>query len=207
MRTTSELLPAPRWKTAPKVSKSPQISLSKAPPCDSKTPTILKRFCWYLTSWPSSSPPIRCCILWPTITSSSPGVKRRPSTSVIPPRTSKARGVTARSETFAGSPSVERGRPITTTHSQDAIGCPLASRATRSSTRIMLRSASGTTEVSSEVEPRCTTIALSARPVVRSAAANPSDIDISTAKTATTSAMPPTASSVSCQRTRTLRTL
>ena len=71
----------------------------------------------------------------------------------------------------------------------------------------MLRSASGTPEVSSEPEPRCTTIALSVRPVERSAASKPADIDMSTAKTATTRAMPPTASRVSCQRTRTLRTL
>ena len=72
---------------------------------------------------------------------------------------------------------------------------------------IMLRSASGTPEVSSEPEPRCTMIALSGRPVERSAALKPSDIDISTANTATTSAIPPIASSVTCQRTRTLRML
>ena len=34
MRTTSEFEPAPRWKIAPMTSKSPQISLSKAPPSD-----------------------------------------------------------------------------------------------------------------------------------------------------------------------------
>ena len=50
-------------------------------------------------------------------------------------------------------------------------------------------------------------IALSVRPVERRAAAKPSDIDMSTANTATTRAMPPIASSVTCQRTRTLRTL
>ncbi len=32
MRTTSEFDPAPRWNRAPITSKSPQISLSKAPP-------------------------------------------------------------------------------------------------------------------------------------------------------------------------------
>ena len=42
---------------------------------------------------------------------------------------------------------------------------------------------------------------------VRSAIANPSDIDMSTVKTATTSAIPEMASSVTCQRLRTLRTL
>ena len=62
-------------------------------------------------------------------------------------------------------------------------------------------------EVSSEPEPRWTTIALSVRPVERSAVLKPSVIDISTANTATTSAMPEIASSVSCQRTLTLRTL
>ena len=71
----------------------------------------------------------------------------------------------------------------------------------------MLRSASGTADVSSESEPRWTTIALSARPVDRSAAWNPSDMDISTANTATTRAMPQIARSVTCHRIRTLRTL
>ena len=150
---------------------------------------------------------MRVVSLRPTITSSSPGVKLRPSTTVMPPRTSNARGVTARRVTLAGMPSVTLGRPMTTTHSQEASGWPAASRATRSSTTIMLRSESGTAEVSSEPEPRCTIMALSVRPVVRRAAAKPSDIDMRTAKTATTRAMPPTASSVSCQRTRTLRTL
>ncbi len=115
--------------------------------------------------------------------------------------------MTARSVTLAGWPSLMRGRPITTTCSQDASGWPFASRATRSSTMIMLRSASGTPEVISELEPRWTTIALSGRPVERSAALKPSDIDISTANTATTSAIPTIASSVTCQRTRTFRTL
>jgi hypothetical protein len=50
-------------------------------------------------------------------------------------------------------------------------------------------------------------IALSVRPVERSAAAKPSDMDMSTAKAATTRAIPATASSVTCQRTRTLRML
>ena len=109
--------------------------------------------------------------------------------------------------TFVGWPSVARGRPITITRSQEASGWPSASRATRSSTRIVLRCSSGTPEVSSEPEPRWTMIALSVRPVERSAVWKPSDIAISTANTATTSAMPTIASSVTCQRTRTLRTL
>ncbi len=125
----------------------------------------------------------------------------------MPPRTSKASGVTPRKVTLAGWPSVARGRPITTTSSQEASGWPSGPRATRSSTAIMLRSARGTEEVSSEPDPRCTTIALSGRPVDLRAARKPSDIDISTVKTATTSAMPDTASRVTCQRTRTLRTL
>jgi hypothetical protein len=50
-------------------------------------------------------------------------------------------------------------------------------------------------------------IALSGRPVERSAARKPSDIAISMANTATTRAMPLIASRVTCQRTRTLRTL
>ncbi len=96
---------------------------------------------------------------------------------------------------------------MTTTHSGEASGLPSASTAIRSSTTILLRSSRGTPEVSSEAEPRWTIIALSVRPVERSAALKPSDMDMSTANTATTMAMPPTASRVTCQRTRTLRML
>ena len=50
-------------------------------------------------------------------------------------------------------------------------------------------------------------IALSGRPVERSAAEKPSDMAMSTANTATTSVIPTTASSVRRHRTRMLRTL
>ncbi len=170
-------------------------------------PTMSKLFCWYLTVPPTRMPSIRARSLRPTITSSRPGVKVRPSTTSIPPRTSKARGVTARRVMFAGMPSLRRGRPMTTTHSHEAMGRPSESRAIRSSTTILLRSSRGTPEVSSEAEPRWTIIALSVRPVDLSAALKPSDIDMSTANTATTRAMPPIASRVTCHRTRTLRRL
>ena len=145
--------------------------------------------------------------LLPTITSSRPGLKATPSTMSMPPRTSKLWGGTARSVTLVGCPSLSLGSAITTTHSQDASGLPSAARATRSSTTIMLRWSSDTPEVSSEAEPRWTMIALSGGRSTRSASAKPSDIESSTVNTATTSAMPPIASSVTCQRTRTLRTL
>ena len=82
------------------------------------------------------------------------------------------------------------GSPITTTHSGEAMGWPSAPRAMRWSTTIWLRASMRTPEVSSEPDPRCTIIALSVRPVERSAAWKPSDIDMSTAMAATTSAMP-----------------
>ncbi len=104
-------------------------------------------------------------------------------------------------------PSVAFTRLMTMTQSQEARGWPSAPRATRSSTMIMLRASRGTPEVSSEPEPRWTMMALSGRPVDLRAVLKPSDIDMSTAKTATTRAIPLTASRVTCQRTRTLRTL
>src|SRR5262245_57454471 len=96
---------------------------------------------------------------------------------------------------------------MTTTQSHDASGVPSGRRATRSSATIMFRTSMPTPEVSSEAEPRWTIIALSGRPVERSAAWNPDDIDSRIEKTATTSAMPEIASSVTCQRTRTFRML
>ena len=72
---------------------------------------------------------------------------------------------------------------------------------------IMFRWSRGIHDVSSDADPRCTTSAFCSVPVARSADAKPSDIDMRTAKTATTSAMPETASSVTCQRFRTFRTL
>ena len=62
-------------------------------------------------------------------------------------------------------------------------------------------------EVSSPVEPRCVTIAFSASPSRAAPMRNPFAIAVRTSSTATTSAMPPTASSVTCQRTAMLRTL
>jgi len=50
-------------------------------------------------------------------------------------------------------------------------------------------------------------MAFPGRPVARSAMAKPSDIAMSTVNTATTRAMPDTASSVTCHRFRTFRTL
>jgi hypothetical protein len=85
---------------------------------------------------------------------------------------------------------------------------PTSSRSSTSSrTTIICRWSSGIQEVSSDAEPRWMIIALSERPVVRRAAAKPSDIDISTVKTATTSAIPEMASRVTCQRLQTLRML
>ena len=91
--------------------------------------------------------------------------------------------------------------------SGDAIGRPWPSRATRSSTMIMAALSRLNPEVSSEVVPRWMTMALSVSPVDRSAARKPFDIATSTSITATTSAMPPTASSVTFQRTMRFLTL
>ena len=95
---------------------------------------------------------------------------------------------------------------MTETHSQEASGRPAAPRAATWS-RIALRSSCSTREVTSEFEPRLTTIALSTRPVPRSAVRKPWDMARSTAKTATTRAIPSTARSATVQRMRTFRTL
>jgi hypothetical protein len=55
-------------------------------------------------------------------------------------------------------------------------------------------------ELSSEYEPRCVTMALSGEPVALSATRNPFAIAMRTISTAMTSAIPPTASSVSLRR-------
>jgi hypothetical protein len=62
-------------------------------------------------------------------------------------------------------------------------------------------------EMSSELAPFWTTMTLSVRPVERSAILNPAAIAASTTKTATTSAMPLTASRLAFQRTARLRKL
>ena len=75
----------------------------------------------------------------------------------------------------------------TTTISGEASGWPSASaRHARVDHDQVARGRSGTPEVSSEAEPRCTTIALSGRPVARSARRNPFAIASSTTSTATT---------------------
>ena len=93
------------------------------------------------------------------------------------------------------------------TDSAEARTWPSGPRASRESARITLRSSGVTSESISEAEPRVTTIALSARPLPRRAARNPSAMAMSTVNTATTSVIPTTASSVSRQRTRMLRQL
>ena len=115
--------------------------------------------------------------------------------------------MTARSTTLVRRPSDLRGIAITETHSQEASGRPPAPRTAGTWSRMAFLSSSSTREVTSEFEPRLTTMALSSRPVPRSAALNPCDIAISTATTATTSAMPKAARSATGQRARTLRAL
>ena len=72
---------------------------------------------------------------------------------------------------------------------------------------IMLALSREKPELSSDPDPRCVTIALSAVPVAFSALRKPLAIAVSAISTATTSEMPASASSVTFQRTRTLRTL
>ena len=125
----------------------------------------------------------------------------------IPPRTSNALGVTPRIVTLVWRPSLRRGMAPTTTISGEAIGRPSAPTATRESTTILLRWSSGTQDVSSEAEPRCTTIAFSATPVERSASVKPVRMAISATNTVTTRPIPITASRLTFQRLRTFRTL
>ncbi len=91
--------------------------------------------------------------------------------------------------------------------SGDAIGRPCGSRFTRESTMIMLALSRLMPELSSEPEPRCVTMALSAEPVAASALLKPLAMAVSAISTPTTREMPASASSVTFQRTMTLRTL
>ena len=134
-------------------------------------------------------------------------MKLRPRTISIPPRTANAIGETPRIVTLVGCPSLRRGLLLTTTISGEASGRPSAPRATRESTTIRLRWSSGTHEVSSLADPRCTTIAFCGMPVERRARRTPATIASSTTSTATTRLMPRTARNVTCQRSRRLRRL
>src|SRR5437773_6934242 len=125
----------------------------------------------------------------------------------MPPRTSKALGVTPRMVTLVGVPSERRGMLPTTTISGEARGRPSAPVATLASTTILLRWSRGTQEVSSEAEPRWTTMAFSGSPVERRAHWKPVRIAMRATKTVTTRPIPITASRLTCQRARTLRTL
>ena len=69
------------------------------------------------------------------------------------------RAVTPRMVTLVGTPSVRRGLLPTTTISGEAQGRPSSPVATRESTTILLRWSRGTQEVSSDAEPRWTTMA------------------------------------------------
>ncbi len=94
-----------------------------------------------------------------------------------------------------------------TTISGDAKGTPSLPRATRLSTRTRSASCRLKPEVSSEVAPFCTTMALSVRPVDLKASRNPAETACSTTNTATTSAIPAMASRLVRHRTRRFRTL
>jgi len=130
--------PPVRPKSTPITSASPQISLSKALPCDEKMPTTFQSCFCSFTAEPMSRPWTRFAILSPTITSYRPGVKLRPWTILIPLRTSKALGVTPRTLMLVGSPFF-LGFMVTTTSSGEASGWPSAPRATSSRTAIMFR--------------------------------------------------------------------
>ena len=134
-RTLIAFDPPLRPKSAAMTSASPQTSLSKAPPFEEKTPTTVQSCFWSLTEEPMSRPWMRCAILSPTMTSYRPGLKARPWTIWIPLRTSKARGVTPRTEMLVGSPSFF-GFMVTTTSSGEARGWPSAPRAISSRTTI-----------------------------------------------------------------------
>ncbi len=104
--------------------------------------------------------------------------------------------------TFTSPPSTLRGRFATTTISPEARGWPSAPLAMRSSTARRLARPRSMPEPSSDWEPFWSTIALSVRPVARSAMRKPLDIAARNTNTVTTRAMPKMASRVTCQRIR-----
>ena len=134
-------------------------------------------------------------------------MKLRPSTIFTFCRTANAIGETPRTVTLTSVPSPRFGRAATTFISGDAIGRPCASRLTRESTMMMLALSREKPELSSDPDPRCVTIAFSMVPVDFSALRKPLAIAVSAISTATTSEIPPSANSVTFQRTSTLRTL
>ena len=165
MRTTREFEPAPRWKIAPKVSKSPQISLSKAPPCGVEDAHDLELLPLVLHG-PAEVQALDALRELAAHDHLVEARREAPSFDELDPAAhlEGAWECTARRVTLVGWPSVVLGRLTTITQSQAARGWPSAPRATRSSTTMMLRWSRGTPEVSSEPEPRCTMIALSGRP-------------------------------------------
>src|SRR5262245_38368918 len=187
-------------------SRSPHTSLSKPLPSDAKRPTTSHSRFWIFTRRPTCRPKSEDAFS-PTMTSGRPGRNRRPERRRMPPRTSNADGATPRRVTLMRLPSAARLSCATITISGDARGAPSAARATRESTSTRWAASRGMPDVSSDVAPFWTTIALSVRPVERSAVLNPAAIAESTTKTETTSAMPKIARRLMRQRTARLRTL
>src|SRR5208283_2473225 len=135
------------------------------------------------------------------------GVNVLPKTILMLLRTLKALGDTPRKVTLAGKPVPFLGRVVMTTTSQEARDFPSAPRATRGSTEMRLALPMSIHEVSSDIEPRCVTMALLSEPVELKATLKPRAMDRMVTNAATTRAIPKMASSVTFQRARRLRTL
>ena len=172
-RNTSDFEPG-RAGTCASVSKSAQTSLSKAAPSDSKTPTI--RSCRAPVLEDAAELEAADPVQDPATHHHLVEARREEPAgdeAGSPSAPANACGVTGRSTTLVRRPSDLRGSAMTETHSQETSGRPSGPRTAGTWSRIALRSSSSTREVTSELEPRLTTMALSGRPVPRSAAAKP----------------------------------
>ena len=179
------------------VSKSPQTSLSKAAPSDSKTPTMRRDWRRYRSVPPSSRPRTRLQDPAPHHHLFEARREEPARDHVDPgahPEGLRRDGRGARRS--CASRRTSCGRAMTDTHSQETRGRPSGprdelrpGRGSRCGPRARRRRSPRSSS------PRLTTIALSGGRVPRSAARKPWDMAMSTANTATTSAMPTMASS------------
>ena len=115
---------------------------------------------------PTASPSNCPAALRPTMTSRTPGSKRRPSTSLASSRMVKAARCTPRNGTLLGLLSPLRGRSTITTSSAEACGRPASSRAMPGRDASRVAWSRSTPLDSSASEPARSMITRSARPVL-----------------------------------------
>ena len=163
-------------------------------PPASKMPTTFHSLCPNLSVRPSSSPENWPAAPRPTITSFRPVSNRRPSTMRTFGRTAKALGPTPRSGTFAVVLVLFLSRSTMTNSSAEATG-PLSLRRTPAASATRRTSSSARPLTISLSAPERITMAVSGDPVAAIVLRNPSAMESTATKIATTPAMPTMATS------------